>query len=153
MRSALSQEDQENLNKALRIYEKEARYEPMYRWLFLVVALLLMAGGLYSSSRAEHFSDAFDNSVHESLQEHEEAILIDKILQVKVDLLRAEFIHSRNSLDFAVGAALFFAAALFLFARRHIDRSQVLLLKALLEEQGRTPNKSSNTDAGEAGAG
>jgi hypothetical protein len=125
----------------------------MYRWLFLVVALLFMAGGLYSSSKAEHFKDAFDNLVQESLQEHEEAILIDKVLQVKVDLLRAEFIHSRNSMDFAVGAGLFFAAALFLFARRHRDRSQVLLLRVLLEERGGTPNKSSNSDAGEAGAG
>lgn len=146
-------EELDNLKKALAIAEKDIRYEARVFWIQLVMGLLFAAAAFYALSIAQESRDAFNNAVQESLQDHKVALVVDRILQIKIEFLRSEFSSSSSSLLLAVAAGALIGGAVVRRSRRSQNHAHLLVLRYLLESQTESPNKPLNADAGDAGAG
>ena len=148
----LRPEEIEGLKKAIASLEKEIRLESKAFWVQLLMALLLVVYVFYSISLSQEYEEGFNNLVQESFQDDKEILMIDHILQIKVEMLRGEFRTSANALLFAVVAGMLIGGAFLQRSRWSRNHAQILLLAKLLETHAEPPNKSLKKDTGSAGA-
>ena len=107
----------------------------------------------YSSVRSEEVWKLYIELSQDS-QEHPKAVaLLSKMIDARIELLRVEMKLSLSAMFSAFLGGACIGIGIMEWNRGSRDASQAALLRFLLEERGYSPNKSSNTDAGDAGAG
>jgi hypothetical protein len=152
MHITLRPEEIGHLKKAIASLEKEIRFESKAFWIQLLMGLLLVVSAHYSMLLSQEYEEDFNNLVQESFQDDKEVLMVDHILQIKVEMLRGEFRTSANALLFAVFAGIVIAGAFVQRFRWSRNHTLVLLLEKLLDSHVEPPYKPFNQDTGDAGA-
>ena len=153
MHTTLTEKDVIHLKKTIARLEKNIRGWPKVRWFLLLFGLICFALGLYRFLQLEELRSALETVSDGALKNNELAALIENILRPRVELLNAELNLGFSSILYFIVSGMLFGATVAYWNRMSTDLAQVVLLRTLIESPNESPNKSLNTEAGDAGSG
>ena len=153
MDSNLTEVELRHMRKTISRLEKNVRFWPWFRWLFLIMAFALLTSTYFSMSRMEDVREVYTSLSDVSLEHGKAISLINKMVEARTELMRTELELSFSVMFSALMAGAILGTAIGQWNRHSRDVAQAAILRFIIEERKGPPNKSLNAETGSAGSG